>query len=61
MIDTLNISELKEILADFAKIREWERFHSPKIYLWLNPLIELFAYKLFDRFNIFFCKSFPQN
>ena len=30
MIDNLNISELKEILVNFAKIREWEKFHSPK-------------------------------
>lgn len=30
MTDTLNINELKEILAGFANIREWEKFHSPK-------------------------------
>jgi len=30
MTDTLNINELKEILTNFAKIREWEKFHSPK-------------------------------
>ncbi len=35
MIDTLNINELKKILAEFAKLREWEKFHALKIYSWL--------------------------
>jgi NTP pyrophosphatase (non-canonical NTP hydrolase) len=30
MIDIIDIDQLKKILADFAKVREWEKFHSPK-------------------------------
>ncbi len=30
MVDIIDIDKLKKILADFAKAREWEKFHSPK-------------------------------
>ena len=30
MSDLLDIDQLKSILSSFAKIREWEKFHSPK-------------------------------
>ena len=30
MTDILNIRKTQKILADFAKIRAWEKFHSPK-------------------------------
>lgn len=30
MADILDISKTKKILTEFAKIREWEKFHSPK-------------------------------
>lgn len=30
MSDLLDIDQLKSTLSSFAKIREWEKFHSPK-------------------------------
>lgn len=30
MADIIDISKTKKILTEFAKIREWEKFHSPK-------------------------------
>ncbi|WP_246562464.1 nucleotide pyrophosphohydrolase [Rickettsiella endosymbiont of Dermanyssus gallinae] len=30
MKDIIDVDKLKEKLAEFAKVREWERFHSPK-------------------------------
>lgn len=30
MTDTINIDKLKKTLAEFAKVRDWEKFHSPK-------------------------------
>lgn len=30
MTDTFNISKLKKTLAKFSKLREWEKFNSPK-------------------------------
>ena len=29
-LDTVNIDEIQARLADFAKERDWEQFHSPK-------------------------------
>lgn len=30
MTDIIDFEQLKETLRDFAKIREWEKFHNPK-------------------------------
>lgn len=30
MTDTINVDKLKKTLAEFAKVRDWEKFHSPK-------------------------------
>ncbi|WP_218814133.1 nucleotide pyrophosphohydrolase [Rickettsiella endosymbiont of Dermanyssus gallinae] len=30
MKDIIDVDKLKEKLAEFAKVREWEKFHSPK-------------------------------
>lgn len=30
MVDIIDVDQLKKILADFAKVREWKKFHSPK-------------------------------
>ena len=30
MTDTIDVKALKKILADFAKARDWEKFHNPK-------------------------------
>jgi dCTP diphosphatase len=30
MIEVIDVSNIKKILANFAKMREWEKFHSPK-------------------------------
>lgn len=30
MTDIIDVDELKKILAKFARVRDWEKFHSPK-------------------------------